>query len=568
MLRELHISNLAVIADARVDFSSGLNCFTGATGAGKSLVIGAIELLLGLRSPADMLRSGADEARVSGLFETRDERLMNHIASVCDAPANPSGELLLTRRINASGRSSASLNGQPITLLMLKGVAEALVDVHGQHDHQYLLRPSNQLAVLDDFAGTTVLRDAYSTAYQSLSAARNQLSDIEAGGRLRVQQLDFAKYQLAEIDAAELRIGEYEELTARAVVLNNLERIRTDAGSVYASLYETDGAVMDRLQTLEHVLSELAGVDASLAGTADVVKTATLQLSEAAFDLGRYIARLELDPAEQAEVNERLNTINRVLKKYGPTVDATMTLRAELAAQVATLDRAGDDAATIRATLGKLEADVKRLATELSRKRHTAAAKLKPAIESHLAELGMEKTTFTIGLRDTTFGASGADEIDFLVRTNPGLPEAPLRKIASGGEIGRIMLALKSVLAAGDRVSVLVFDEIDANIGGRLGSVIGQKLRALAKHHQVLCITHLPQIACFADRHLTVSKDQSGKTTRTTVRAIDGDERVEEIAEMIGGQRITPVTRAQAKELLSTANDIPVRVNKISGKRR
>ena len=554
MLRELHISNLAVIADARIELVGGLNCFTGATGAGKSLVIGAIELLLGLRSPADMLRAGADEGRVSGVFEVHDKRLMKQIEAASDlAVEADGGEILLTRRIYASGRTSVSLNGNPITLAMLKGVAEALVDVHGQHDHQYLLKPSNQLTVIDDFAGLGPLRESFYQKYQALRDVEERLEALRTGAALRDQQLDLATYQLNEIDAGELKPGEYEQLTARAQVLNNLEKLRKDAGAVHGALYEADGAILDRLQTATSVLADLAMVDPGLSSLAGAMRETTVQLSECAFDLGRYLNRLDLDPSEVVEVNDRLNMVNRLIKKYGPTVEATLELREHLAQQVGQFERAGDDTAVLKKQIAPLTAAMEKTARELSQKRLLAAGQIKPRIESHLHELGMEKAIFSVNLSPTDPTPSGIDDIEFMIRTNPGLPEAPLRKIASGGELGRVMLALKSVLAAGDRVSVLVFDEIDANIGGRLGSIIGEKLRGLATHHQVLCITHLPQIACFADRHLTVRKEQKDNETRTIVRAVTNGERIEEIAEMIGGKKITETTRAQARELLDTA---------------
>lgn len=554
MLRELHISNLAVIADARIELKPGLNCFTGATGAGKSLVIGAIELLLGLRSPADMLRRGADEGRVSGLFEVRDKRLVKQIESACDLSlADNGGEVLLTRRLFASGRSGVSLNGSPITLAMLKSVAETLVDVHGQHDHQYLLRPSNQLAVIDDFAGLVPLREKYAAVYGELSAIKQRLHDLATGTQLREQQLDFARYQLKELETAALQPGEYAELTARAGVLNNLGRLRNDVSAVSDQLAEADDAIVNRLQTLSALLADAAEIDPALLATATAVKEVSIQLSEASFDLGRYLSKLELDPGELAETNERLNVLNRVVKKYGPTVEDAIAKQEEFAKQVADLERAGEDTTELTAKLKPLGDQLNKIGQELSTKRKKAAAELKPRIESQLGALGMDKATFSVGVRPAEPGPSGADEIEFLVRTNPGLAESPLRKIASGGEMSRIMLALKGVLAAGDRVNVLVFDEIDANIGGRLGAIIGEKLRSLAEHHQVLCITHLPQIACYADRHLTVRKEQEKNQTNTTVRVMDGDERIEEIAEMIGGQRITATTRAQARELLETA---------------
>ncbi|HEV7297790.1 MAG TPA: DNA repair protein RecN [Tepidisphaeraceae bacterium] len=561
MLRELHISNLAVIADARIEFAAGLNCFTGATGAGKSLVIGAIELLLGLRSGAEMLRGGVDEGRVSGVFELRDRQTIRHLEAVTDTSLSADGgELLLTRRLHASGRSSVTLNGNPITLTMLRVVAEALVDVHGQHDHQYLLKPAHQIDVLDQFGDLWGLRKQYNDAYTQLTEARRRLAELSTNQSLRRQQLDLYRFQANEIDNAELDPAEYAELSARTSILQNLEKLKKDAGATYTALYEADGSVVERMKMAAGVVAELAMLDGSLQPIANGLRDATIQVEEASYDLSRYLDKLDLDPAELAEVDDRLNTINRVLNKYGDPIEATIAYRAEIGQTITELERAGDDLSTLTSQIDPLAKKVKVLGAELTAKRQAVAKKLSPLIESQLAELGMEKAKFTVAVNQTPPGAdlsgatpSGFDAVEFIAQTNPGLTPQPLRKIASGGEMSRIMLALKGILAQSDRVSVLVFDEIDANVGGRLGSIIGNKLRALASHHQVLCITHLPQIASYGDRHLTVRKAVAGNETRTTVRVMDGDERLQELAEMIGGTRITDTTRAQAKELLETA---------------
>ena len=564
MLRELHISNLAVISDARIELSNGLNCFTGATGAGKSLVIGAIEVLLGLRSPAEMLRPGAEEGRVSGVFDVRDNKLLSRIEQATDIRVrDDGGEVLLTRRLYSSGRSSISLNGNPITLGMLKQVAEYLVDVHGQHDHQFLLKPSNQLEVLDQFANLHALREEYHDVYLKLLDARRRIEELTTGRTFREQQLELYRFQANEIDEAELNAGEYEELTARSAVLNNLEKLKKDAGAIHGALYETDGSVLERLKMMVGLLGELASLDPQLKNITDTVRTATIQLDEAAFDLSRYLDRLDLDPGELAEVEDRLNTLNRILNKYNGTVEATMDYRAEIGAKISELERATDDLQSLQQEIDPLTKKLTSLAERLSAGRQAAAKKLCPLVIKQLAELGMEKATFTVTFSPppnplTTplaFTPSGIDSIEFTAQTNPGQLAQPLRKIASGGELSRIMLALKGILAQTDRTSVLVFDEIDANVGGRLGSIIGSKLRDLAKHHQVLCITHLPQIASYADRHLTVRKSVQNNLTQTTVRTMDGTERIEELAEMIGGQRITDTTRAQARELLDAAHE-------------
>lgn len=562
MLRELHITNLAVISDVRIELDAGLNCFTGATGAGKSLVIGAVEVLLGLRSPAEMLRPGVDEGRVSGVFDVKNSDLLRRIEQITDAPITADGgELLITRRLFASGRSSVSLNGNPITLGMLKQVAEQLVDVHGQHDHQYLLKPSNQIDVLDQFGNLWPLRREYHALFEKLTDAQRRLEELTANRTLREQQLELYRFQADEIDSANLDPGEYEELEARASVLQNLEKIKKDTGAVHGALYEADGSVLERLKMMGAVLAELAVVDPQIKPPAESLRDATIALEEVAFDLARHLDKLDLDPGEITEVTDRLNTLNRMLNKYGNTVEATLAYRREIGDKIAELERATDDLSSLNRELSPLVKKVDEKGRQLSARRTAVARQLSPLVEKELAQLGMEKARFTIEVRgapagaagEACPGASGFDHVEFIVQTNPGQTPQPLRKIASGGELGRIMLALKGILAQSDRISVLVFDEIDANVGGRLGSVIGGKLRQLGTHHQVLCITHLPQIASYADRHLTVRKEIAGNVTETKVRVMSGADRLNEIAEMIGGARITDVTRAQAQELLDSA---------------
>jgi DNA repair protein RecN (Recombination protein N) len=557
MLRELHISNLAVIADARIELHRGLNCFTGATGAGKSLVIGAIEVLLGLRSPAEMLRAGVDEGRVSGVFDIASKEAQKEIERITDVPVvAEGGELLLTRRLYASGRSSVSLNGNPITLGMLKQVADLLIDVHGQHDHQYLLKPSNQLDVLDQFGDLWQLRQEYREVFERIASIKSRLAELSANRTLREQQLELYHFQANEIDAAELDADEYAELGARASLLKNLEKIKKDATGVHAALYEVDGSVLERLKMMSAILAELGDVDQNAKPIAGTVRDATLQLEEAAFDLSRYLDKLDLDPAELVEVEERLNTVNRILNKYNDTVEDTLAYRAEIGRKIEELESASEDLSTLDQELAPLSSRLSELGRALSAKRQAAAKKLFPLVEKALSELGMEKARFSVSVvqhGEVATTAAGFDGIEFLVQTNPGQPPQPLRKIASGGELSRIMLALKGILASSERISVLVFDEIDANVGGRLGSVIGSKLRSLATHHQVLCITHLPQIASYADRHITVRKEVAAGQTTTTVRPIEGEARLQELAEMIGGHRITETTRAQARELLEAA---------------
>lgn len=598
MLQELHISNLAVIAEAKVELRGGLNCFTGATGAGKSLVIGAIELLLGLRSGADMLRAGAEEARITGRFQlgndaasgvsigaanpsAGDRSAANHstadhsvdtrladIARLTDLPlADDGGEIILTRRLHASGRSSATLNGNPITLGMLKLIGEKLVDIHGQHDAQFLLKPSNQLDLLDRFASATPLRQAYHKVWIELTETRQRLEQLTTGEKLRSQQLDLLRFQADEIDRAEPNPDEFRELEARASLLANLDRLRRESSAAFAALYDADDSILDRLKHTTAILADLATLDPGLAPVVEQIRTGLIQLEEASFDLGRYTRRLDLDPSELAEVQERLNTLNRLLRKYGPSIDDVISFRKQIGAEIRQLESSATDASELTRRLVPLEKSLMNLGRQLNEARTRAAGILSPRVDAQLADLGMERARFSIQITSTDEpGPSGIDAVEFFIQTNPGLPTAPLRKIASGGETGRIMLAIKTVLSQAHPArdsgidtsalpasSVLVFDEIDANIGGRLGSIIGRKLRDLSRGQQVLCITHLPQIAAFADHHLTVRKLQFGQSTTTSVRRIDAEDRIEELAEMIGGSRITDTTRAQARELIHEA---------------
>ncbi len=582
MLLELHIQNLAVIEDAQVTFTPGLNVFTGETGAGKSLVIGAFEILLGLRTAGDMIRANAEQAQVTGLFEVHHPDIAKQIAEVLDQPVGPGEQLLIARKLFASGRSGVSVNGLPVTNAMVKQVGQLLVDIHGQHDHQHLLKPSNQLHILDAFAKCDVDRERFADRLAELRQLTKIRRELSAGSDLRRQQLELYEFQADEIDAADPQAGEFPELQARHRVLSSLQRIQKDAGSAHAALYEAENSVTERLQIITHLLLELTELDPELDDIAEQVRTATLSLQESAFELSRYIDRLEHDPAESAEVDDRLNALNRLVSKYGDgaksddPVEPVIAYREEIAGKIALLRSQDTDQSGIDKRIADCKAELAEIAKRLTKARTAAAKKVAPLVEAQLKELGMAEAAFDIGFEshplDDHASVSGLDAVEMLVRTNPGQPMQPLRKIASGGEMSRIMLALKSVLAGSDRISVLVFDEIDANIGGRLGTVIGGKLRALAhannvtkskqplaashsdSAHQVLCITHLPQIAAFADNHLRITKTVTGtgkaRQTRTTVAPVTGKTRVEELAEMMAGKDATATTRKQARELI------------------
>lgn len=592
MLRELHISNLAVIEDVTLELTGGLNCFTGQTGAGKSLVLGAFEILLGLRTvaPAEVLRPGAEEGRVSGVFEIRNPQVRAELTRRIDLRLDPDDDLLITRKLFRSGRGSAAINGKPATASMVREIGELLVDIHGQHDHQFLLKPSNQLAILDNFGRCCDLRQSYGEVHAEWRRLQQRGEQLRASAVLRRQQRELYEFQAREIDDAQLVEGEYAELKARHGVLANLTRIRQQAGQAHAALYEGEAAVVERLQMIAHVVADLSHLDEHLKPIAEQLSTATIALQEAAFDLGRYTGRLDLDPRELAEIEDRLNTLNRLASKYGspqrggdPVADL-LEQRRQMQANLDALRDQDHDVTGIDARLASRRGELTKIGEQLGIARRAAAGKLKPLVEGQLRDLGMSDAEFHAEFQPAgAESASGAETMEIMVRTNPGQPARPLRKIASGGELSRVMLALKSILAHSDRISVLVFDEIDANIGGRMGTVIGQKLRQLARNHavrntatgktsgktsgeisgetsgggQVLCITHLPQIAVYADRHLRIAKTVIGqgkdRQTRTSVTLLTGPQRIEELAEMLAGRDVSATTRRQVKEMLDLA---------------
>jgi DNA repair protein RecN (Recombination protein N) len=598
LLRELHIQNLAVIQDVTVELHPGLNCFTGQTGAGKSLIIGALEILLGLRQATDMLRKGAAEGRVSGLFHINSKNLREEIANATDLPLADEPELIIARRLYESGRTSASLNGNPITGAMLKQVGEILVDVHGQHDAQYLLKPANQLAVIDVFGGSTELREQFAELFHRRQELLSQQKELSASRTLRRQQLELYEFQAKEIDDAQLAAGEHDALSSRNRVLGNLEKIKRTAGAAYGNLYEEEASILERLKATTAVLLELCELDESLQPIATQIKEATVSLDDAAFSLRRYVDRLDLDPAELAEVTDRLNLLNRLIDKYtsraGGGLDELLAYREQIGRQIEELRGQDQDFSSMGDQIAALEKELRVIGKNLTAARKKAADKLLPSVHAQLADLGMKEAKFLIEFQaiesDLTAAdkpkskaetsarskavataapialsdfstASGLETVEFMIAPNPGQPARPLRRIASGGELSRVMLALKGILAergGADRVSVLVFDEIDANVGGRMGTIIGEKLRDLAAVHQVLCITHLPQIAAFADRHLTIRKATQKGETVTTVGLMEGDARLQELAEMTSGKEITPTALAQARELLE-AGKAPVK---------
>ena len=562
MLRELHISNLAVIADATIEFASGFNCFTGQTGAGKSLVIGAVELLLGLRSPQGMLRAGAAEARVTGVFAIADAQVRSDIGALADLSLAQEPELILSRRIFASGRTSASLNGQPVSGQTLRQIGEMLADIHGQNDFQFLMRPVNQLAVLDQFAGVKATADEYRALHGRRAELLAQAAELSAGEELRRGQLELAEFQLAEIDALAPEPGEFDKLQERHKTLSNAALIKKQAAGITGELYDDEQSVIERLKRIFAALGDVAELAADFKPVFEQMRDAIISLDDAALSIRRIADRIEMDEEALAECSARLNEYNRLMHKYarrGGAAEELLDFQAQLQQQIETLKSEQAGEAECLKEIRGIESRLLELGKKLTAARRDAGARLSEQVCRQLAELGMKEARFEVALlptgndNDPYPSATGMETAEYLIAPNPGQPAQPLRQIASGGEISRVMLGLKCILSGVDRLSVLVFDEIDANVGGRMGLIIGDKLRQLASSHQVLCITHLPQIAAFAQRHLRIGKSVVQGNSYTQVETLVGEAVVDELAEMITGKQITPTARQQAQELLQLA---------------
>ncbi|MBT7171448.1 MAG: DNA repair protein RecN [Phycisphaerales bacterium] len=575
----MHIENLAVIAEAQVEFTPGLNVFTGETGAGKSLLIGAFEVLLAMRhggkASANLIRTGCDEARISGLFEIRNPATARDIAQILDRDVDPAEGLLITRRLFATGRSSISINSSPATVGMLEQIAERLVDIHGQHDQQYLLRPANQLRILDDYAGCSEARGKFAEHLSALRALESLRDELTAADSLRRQQQELYEFQRDEIATIDPRTGEFNPTRATFDRLSNITTLQASANEISRGLCEVEPAALDMLQTTAKALDDLAKLDPeALSPLSESAQGAVETVRELAFDLNRYASNLDLDGEQFEATQQRLDELNHLIHKYGggkytplpeadDPIDEVVAYREHLDVELAKLTGDSERLEQIDAEIATATATLLESGEALRAQRTAAGKRLKPLIETQLSELGMGEAKFSVQLAPLSegeFKTTGLDEVEFLVQTNPGQDAQPLRLIASGGELSRIMLAIKSILAGSDRVSVLVFDEIDSNIGGRLGTTIGRKMRDLAagnSAHQVLCITHLPQIAAFGDTHLHIAKTVTGdgdeRNTSTSVKPLYGEDRLRELAEMIAGKDLTPGSIAQGRELLELA---------------
>ncbi|HEU5192713.1 MAG TPA: DNA repair protein RecN [Methylomirabilota bacterium] len=566
MLSELRLKNLAVIEAVTVSLGPGLNAVTGETGAGKSIVVDAILLLMGARAQPDLIRTGADSATIEAVFDLEPEGAAAVLLEEAGHTA-PDGMLVIKREISRAGRHRVFVNDSPATVALLERLGEALVELHGQHEHQRLMEAGRQLDLLDRYAGTEEARERVAGRVAEWEGARGELRRIAEEAREGKRQEDLLRFQLSEIDAVRLREGEEDELRVERRRLQHAERIAAGLAEVTALLYDDERSAAARLQRAGALLRELAGYDPELGAPAAALGEAEAYLEDA---IGRARAlrdRAPFDPGRLAEIDERLDAISRLKRKYGETAEAVGVYRAQIAASLDRLERHDEVVAELEGRVARTAEAAGQAALELAESRAAAAGRLERQVQKELRGLGMEQARFRIGLRRDPaadgdlaagparwrVGRRGIDHAEMLFSANPGEDPRPLAKVVSGGELSRTMLAIRAVLSVAGEVPTMVFDEVDAGIGGRVAEVVGQKLGQIAAGRQVLCVTHLAPIAVYADHHLRVEKTASRTATRTTVTTLDGAARVEELARMLGGERVTETTRRAAREMLREA---------------
>ncbi|MBI4825705.1 MAG: DNA repair protein RecN [Nitrospirae bacterium] len=556
MLRELRIKNLAIIEDATAEFGAGLNVLTGETGAGKSIIISALSLALGERATSTIIRSGEKEGTVQAFFDIKPGAFNRSFETFLrDSGVEADEGIILTRNISSAGKSKAYINDSMINLQTLSDASSALIDIHGQFEHQSLLAAEKQLELLDLHGGLHKERQEVSDLYERMSGLRQKISALAQRDKERLQRIDMLQFQIKEIESAGVKPGEEEELEEETKILSSAVRLAELANRAYDSIYSLDSACITNLSSVINDLKEISVIDSRAGEALKSAEDAMPLLEEASYFLRDYKDGINFDPARLEEVQERLELIKRLKKKYGETLQDVIDKRESALIELEELQHSEEMLDSLKKELDDARQRLTEKAQELSKKRKAVAKKLEPKIIEELSKLSMPDTQFLISITqqqgdDTSDGSSmGIDEIEFLISPNVGETLKPLSKIASGGELSRVMLALKGIMSDGDNIPVLVFDEIDAGIGGKAAETVGKRLKDLSSMHQVICITHLPQIASYADIHLKIEKKTEKGKTRVRINRVEKDARVEEIARMLSGE-ISDVSLKHAKEML------------------
>jgi len=556
MIIELRIKNFAIIDELNLSFSKGLNILTGETGAGKSIILNAVHLLLGDKSTEEWIRSSEEEASVEALFDISGnlevkEKIKDKIPHLQGSGAEDS--LLIRRVISRTGRAKVFINGNLATLGVLSEVGEGLLSIYGQHEHQSLQRVETHIDILDEFGGLLGLREEFQKQYQEFISLSEEVERIRTEKERRAKERDLMTFQTKEIEASGIQIGEEESLKEERTILTHAKKLMDFSHATEETLYSEEGSVIERIQKILNQGREMAAIDPSLSQPLKALESTLIQVEEIALVLRDYSRRVEINPMRLDEIENRLEEIDRLKRKYGSTIEEVLSFKRKIDEALKSFTFDEERLSQLERRLEPLRQTVIGLGKKLSEERKKVAMELKKSIERELNSLGMKKTIFKIHMDPLPLSLKGLDRVEFLISPNVGEEVKPLAKIASGGELSRIMLAMKRILAKVGGRQVLIFDEVDSGIGGAMAEVVGKKLRELSRHHQVICVTHLPQIACFADQHHSIRKEVKSGRTITQVDRLDKESIVDEIARMLGGVKVTEKTRAHAKEMIENA---------------
>lgn len=565
MLRELSIKNFAIIDDLHICFSSGLTVLSGETGAGKSIIINAVNLLLGSRATATLVRTGAETAELEALFEIAPE---SRVAALLEEYGHDASEGLIIRRIiSRSDRHRIYINGKLSTIQILESVTENLASISGQHVHQGLLKDEQHLLILDQFGGLMPLRNEAGKLFNDIVPLVKKLKELNLLKYRQAEQIDFLSYQKKEITEASVRSGEDADLERLRTRLKNTEAIYEAVGNSIEELYSAQGSIVERLGIVRKNLAKAGQIDTELSSRAEAVSVAAYHIEDITNELRTYLLKIETDEKELEAVEARLDLLNKLKRKHGGSIEAILKKLESIENELSGIENLSETIAGTQKQLGSLHRKLAFVANELSSKRKECAKQLAVKVEGELATLKMSRTKFEVSMQTApapdnadpflvvdgyAAGETGIDRAEFIIAPNIGEDLKPLSAIASGGELSRVVLSLKALLAGSGSVETIVFDEVDAGIGGGVAEVVGRKMASLSRHHQIICITHLPQIARFADHHFRISKHVSGGRTKTIIAPLAENERIEEIARMLGGEEITRATIAHAREMLES----------------
>jgi len=561
MLSHLRIENVALIDEVEVHFAPGLNILTGETGAGKSILVDSINFLLGGKATRDLVRTGAGFAHVEGILECTDPFIQEGLSAFGIDMADE--QIIISRTMQVdSGKSVCRINGRTVTVGMLKDAASLLVDVHGQHEHQSLLDAAKQLRLLDQFCGTEL--EAYKVELESLLKRYREtdraLKSITGVGNQRQEQIEIWRFQLGEIEKAGLKLGEEEELTLKRNRLSGLDKLHKNATESLSLLYRSNNIQLcadDQISRASGLVAEISRIDPAKEQLYAVVTEVSQLLQDVVAELRDYVDELDADPNELEKIETRLDIIYRTKKKYGGDVEYVLKKQQALQQNLDNLENSDMEIARLKQVRRKIVTEITAVCDQINVLRTSAAAKISEDISEVLKDLGMKSARFFISItRKTAFGPDGNDQVEFMISPNPGEPEKPLKRIASGGEMSRIMLAIKTILADADHMDTVIFDEVDTGVSGRTAQQVAEKLMGISRRRQILCITHLPQIAAMADTHFLIEKSVEGERTVTRVFPLESDAMTSELARLIGGAQITDATMAAAREMKTQADGL------------